>query len=273
MGQTTGVNLVINAFCSPIVNAARAIAIQVNAMVMRFVDNIQVAINPQIVKYYADNDLENMERLVIRGASLSSYLFLFIAIPLFIECDWVIGVWLDNSPRYVVPFIQIVLIESLFKTMGNPTITVIHATGKMKMNQLTSGVLQLVVLPICYLLFRLDLSIILIISICIFPWILVIPLRLYWCNYYGKFPVWNYIKYIYIKIPILAIIMYIIPKSIHYWLPLPSLNRFIAVGIVSVITSITIIYFWGLDATVKRKVHDKFYYFIGRLKPTKECRK
>lgn len=266
MGQTTGVNLVINAFCGTIVNAARAIAVQVNAMVMRFVDNIQVAINPQIIKYYADNDLINMERLAIRGAYLSSYMFLFLAIPLFIECDWVITIWLGNCPEYVVPFVRIVLIESLFKTMGNPTITVIHATGKMKMNQLTSGFLQLLVLPLCYILFKIGLSTTLIIAICIFPWILVIPLRLYWCHYYGNFPVWKYIRSIYIKIPLLACIMYIIPQCIHYILPQPCLTRFLIVGVVSVITSITIIYFCGLESSVRKTLLDKFYDFLRLLK-------
>ena len=273
MGQTTGVNLVINAFCGTIVNAARAIAIQVNAIVMRFVDNIQVAINPQIVKYYADNDIANMEKLAIRGAYLSSYLFLFLAIPLFIECEWVITLWLGNCPDYVVPFIQIVLVESLFKTMGNPTITVIHATGKMKMNQLTSGLLQLLVLPLCYILFRLGLPTTLIIAICIFPWILVIPLRLYWCHYYGNFPIWNYIRLIYIKIPLLACLMYIIPKSIHLVWPQSSLTRFLLVGIVSVITSIIIIYFCGFEDSVRKKLLEKFYNIFKFLKPTRECEK
>lgn len=273
MGQTTGVNLVINAFCGTIVNAARAIAIQVNAMVMRFVDNIQVAINPQIVKYYADNDIANMEKLAIRGAYLSSYLFLFLAIPLFIECEWVITLWLGNCPDYVVPFIQIVLVESLFKTMGNPTITVIHATGKMKMNQLTSGLLQLSVLPLSYFLFKLGLSTILIIAICVLPWVLVIPVRLYWCHYYGNFPVWNFLRTIYIKIPLLACIMYIIPKTIHYIYPHPGLTRFLLVGIVSVITSATIIYFCGLETSIQRKLIDKLYSTIKLLKPTRKCEK
>ena len=204
---------------------------------------------------------------------MSSYLFLFLAIPLFIECEWVITLWLGNCPDYVVPFIQIVLVESLFKTMGNPTITVIHATGKMKMNQLTSGLLQLLVLPLCYVLFKIGLPTTLIMAICIFPWILVIPLRLYWCHYYGNFPIWNYIRSIYIKIPLLACLMYIIPKSMHLLCPQPGLNRFLLVGIVSVITSITIIYFWGLEGSVRKKILDKFYNIFKFLKPTRECEK
>lgn len=258
MGQTTGVNLVINAFCGTIVNAARAIATQVNAMVMRFIDNFQVAVNPQIIKYYADKDMPNMERLVIRGAYMSSYLFLILAIPLFIECESVITLWLGQCPAYVVPFIQIVLIESLFKTMGNPTITVIHATGQMKMNQLTSGFIQLLVLPLCYFLFKIGLPTTTIIAICIIPWIFVIPVRLYWCHCYGKFPVRNYIKSIYIKIPLLACLMYSIPKSVHFFLPDPCIARFLIVGVISVITSVTVIYFLGLEPNVRKKLLNKF---------------
>lgn len=257
MGQTTGINLVINAFCGTIVNAARAIATQVNAMVMRFIDNFQVAVNPQIIKYYADNDISNMERLVIRGSYLSSYLFLFLAVPLFVECEWVITLWLGQCPDYVVPFIRIVLIESLFKTMGNPTITVIHATGKMKMNQLTSGILQLSVLPLCYVLFRIGLPTTTIIAISIFPWIFVIPLRLYWCNYYAKLPIRNFIKFIYIKIPLLTCLMYIVPQTVHSVMNTSDILRFLTVCTVSVITSSLVIFFIGLEESVKETLLNK----------------
>lgn len=257
MGQSTGVNLVINAFCGTVVNGARAIAFQVNAMVVRFVDNFQVALNPQIFKYYANKDIANMERLVIRGAYMSSYLLLFLAIPLFVECEYVITLWLGNCPEYVVPFVQIVLIESLFKTMGNPTITAMSATGKMKMNQLTAGIIQLMVLPICYILFKMGVNPVVTIAICMFPWLVVIPVRLFWIKKYSGMPMNNFIRKIYIKVTALAILMFMPPFLTHISLPYDGFTRFFIVGLVSVVSSGLIIYYFGIETSVQQTVRNK----------------
>ena len=257
MGQTTGLNLVINAFCGTVVNGARAIAFQVNGMIMKFIENFQMALNPQIIKYYADGDMQNMERLVIRGAYLSSYLFLSLAIPLFIECEYVITLWLGSCPDYVVPFVQIVLIESLFKSMGNPTITAMHATGKMKMVQITVGLVQVLVLPVCYLLFRVGLNPVTVVAAAVTPWLVVIPMRLYWCNHYSGFPVRRFLVSICLKIPVMAILMAIPPYLVHYFIPLDGFCLFLAVGIVSVIASAILVYTLGLEPSVREFVNSK----------------
>lgn len=263
MGQTTGINLVINSFCGTVVNGARAIAFQVNATIVRFIENFQVALNPQIVKYYAERDIDNMERLVIRGAYISSYLYLFLAIPLFIECEYVISLWLGNCPEYVVPFIRIVLVESLFKTMGNPTITAISATGEMKLNQLTAGLLQLSVLPICYFLFKSGANTILSVAVCAIPWLIVIPVRLIWIRKYSGMPIRNFIYKICFKVPVLALFMFICPYIIHCMLPYGFI-RFFIVGCVSVVCTCTLVYFVGLEPNVKGKIKGKLNAIISR---------
>lgn len=264
MGQTTGLSLVINAFCGTIVNGARAIAFQVNGMVMKFIENFQMAINPQIIKFYADGDMQNMERLVIRGAYLSSYLFLFIAIPLFIECEYVISLWLGSCPDYVVPFVQIVLIESLFKSMGNPTITVMHAIGRMKMVQITVGLVQVLILPVCYLLFRMGVKPITVVACCSVPWLIVIPMRLYWCNRYSGFPVKRFLKSVCLKIPFMAIIMIIPPYLSYYYIPLTGFAQFLVVGLISVLTSCVLVYYLGLESSVRLFVKSKILSFMSK---------
>lgn len=266
MGQTTGLNLVINAFCGTVVNGARAIAFQVNGMVMKFIENFQMALNPHIIKYYADGDMQNMERLVIRGAYLSSYLFLFLAIPLFIECEYVITLWLGSCPDYVVPFIQIVLIESLFKSMGNPTITAMHATGKMKMVQITVGLVQILVLPVCYLLFRLGLQPVTVVACSITPWLIVIPMRLYWCNHYCGFPVKRFFVSVCFKIPAMAILMALPPYLVYFFTPLIGFAQFAAVGVVSVISNAIFVYTLGLEPSVRSFVNSKILSFISKFK-------
>ena len=66
-----GVNIAINLFCGPVVNAARGIAMQVNGIISRFISNFTIALNPQIIKEYAANNLQRMHKLVFTGTRFS----------------------------------------------------------------------------------------------------------------------------------------------------------------------------------------------------------
>lgn len=158
MGQGTGVNLIINSFCGTVVNGARGIAFQANGWVTRFVENFMVALNPQIIKSYASGDIQRMSSLVINGARFGCYLFLLLGIPLFVEIEFVLKLWLGQCPEHTVAFMRIVMIETLFKTMGTPTVTAMHATGQMKLLNITVGSILLLIVPVSYVCFRLGLS-------------------------------------------------------------------------------------------------------------------
>ena len=179
MGQGTGVNLIINSFCGTVVNGARGIAFQANGWVTRFVENFMVALNPQIIKSYASGDIQRMSSLVINGARFGCYLFLLLGIPLFVEIEFVLKLWLGQCPEHTVAFMRIVMIETLFKTMGTPTVTAMHATGQMKLLNITVGSILLLIVPVSYVCFRLGLSPEQVLLINIIPWIVVPFIRVF----------------------------------------------------------------------------------------------
>lgn len=253
MGQSTGINLVLNLFCGTIVNGARGIAFQANGWISKFVDNFQMALNPQITKYYAEGDIENMSNLVIRGALISSFLLLFLGVPLFIEIEWVVTLWLGQCPDYVPIFLRVVMIETLFRTMGNPTITAMHATGQMKMVNLTVGVILLIIVPMSYSFFKIGWPVEWVVAVNVVPWVIVPFIRLYWVNKYcnGKFPIKRYLTKAYLRMPVLAILMYIFPYMVKLQFPEDDVVTFIVVGCTSVITSAVIIYFFAMDEGMK----------------------
>lgn len=267
VGQTTGVNLVINLFCGTAINGARAIAFQANGLIMRFVDNFQVAMNPQIIKYYSSNDIDNMSRLVIRGALIASFLLLFLGIPLFIEIEWVINLWLGKCPDYVPIFLRIVLIESLFRTMGNPTITAMHATGQMKEVNYTVGLILLCILPVSYLLFKLGFSVEFVLAANVIPWVIVPFVRIHWLNKYAdnRFPTQKYLKQVYCKMPLLAILMFSVPYFIKCQMTDDNFLTFVIVGFASVITSSSVIYFWGMDSEMRLATNNMIKKIISKI--------
>ena len=123
-----GVNIVINLFCGAAVNAARAISFQVNNAVNSFASNFMTAINPQITKSYASGNYGYMMQLIFQGARLSYYLLLFISLPLILEADTVLKLWLEEVPEHTTLFVQLILVFGMEEALSNPLITAMLAT-------------------------------------------------------------------------------------------------------------------------------------------------
>ena len=118
IANTHGVNLLLNFFFGPVVNAARAIALQVQGVVSQFVTNFQTAINPQITKTYAREDFKRMHNLIIWSSKFSYYLLLAMGLPLIIERDFILELWLVEVPNYTSIFLLLVLVSALLKTFS-----------------------------------------------------------------------------------------------------------------------------------------------------------
>ena len=115
-----GMNLLLNAFGGALLNAARGAAFQVQVAVTSFTASFQTAINPQITKSYAVNDLVAMNKLVLRSSRFSFFLLLFIALPLMLEMPTVLELWLVNVPPYTVMFTRLLLCVTLVDAVANP---------------------------------------------------------------------------------------------------------------------------------------------------------
>ena len=128
----------LNFFCGPAVNAARGISVQVDGVIRQFANNVQVAINPQIIKSYASKDLSRMYSLIFISSRVCFYLLFFISLPLMIEAQFVLNIWLGEGavPGHTVNFVRIILAIALFDAFINPMFTANLASGKLKIYQL-----------------------------------------------------------------------------------------------------------------------------------------
>ncbi len=146
-----GGNIIINLFFGTAVNGARAIAIQVSSVLQHFVGNFQTALNPQIIKNYASGNREDMIKLVFRGARFSYYILFIIALPFFINADYVLSLWLKVVPEHTSAFLRLVLLFTLFESLSGPLMTAMYATGIIRNYQIVVGGIQLLNLPISYI--------------------------------------------------------------------------------------------------------------------------
>lgn len=147
-----GVNILLNIVFGTTVNAARGIAYQVNSAVTQFTINFQTAMNPPIVKAYAQGDKTYMNHLIYRGARYSYLLLFFIVLPLFIHTPFVLDLWLPVVPEYTVVFMRWVLVTSLIDCLSGTLMTASQASGKIKLYQSVIGTLLLLNLPVSYIL-------------------------------------------------------------------------------------------------------------------------
>lgn len=150
IGYTQGLNILLNMYFGPAVNSARGISVQIQSAMRQFYMSFQTALNPQIMKSYAKNDLDYMHSLIINGSKYSFYLILALSVPIIYNIDTILNIWLTTIPPYTAPFIVIMLCICLFNTMGTPLNYGIHATGNLKVFQIVEGGILLMVLPIAW---------------------------------------------------------------------------------------------------------------------------
>ena len=257
--QGQGVNILLNVFFGAVVNAARGIAFQVNGIILQFVNNFQTAVNPQIVKLYASGNKDEMIHLVINNSKFAAYLFLLIAVPLFIEIEFVLKIWLGDYPDYTPIFLRIIIIQSLVQTITRPVVMAIHAVGRMKSVNLTSGTALLLILPVTYILLKLGASPVTVFWVNVIPWLIELFFELYWLNKYISFPFMGFYRKVYAVVFPLAALMFLVPYLVKVNLPYSSWVEFLIVCSVSVVSSCLIIGYLGISKELRKKIIAKTY--------------
>lgn len=150
-----GVNILLNLFFDPIVNTARGLSSTVSTAVCSFSGNFMTALNPQITKSYAAGDNEYMFKLIERGTRFSFYILLIIALPVLLETNFILSLWLNNYPEYTVIFVRLVLIQAMIDILSNTIVTAQAATGKIRNYQIAVGGMLLMNFPLSYLCLKL----------------------------------------------------------------------------------------------------------------------
>ncbi len=261
---TAGLNMLLNVFFGPIVNAARGVATQVQGTIMGFVNNFQMAVNPQITKTYAKGEMDAMHNLMFRCARFSFYLLFFISLPVILEADFVLTVWLKTVPENTVTFLRIIICTSLIYTCANPLIIANKATGKVKRYQTVCGTILLLILPVSYVVLKLGapayaVFIVHFVMECICQLARMVMLR----PLIGL-RVRDYFRSIYLYIFAVVAISALAPVGIFVAMP-DGVLRFFTVCVVSVVSVSSVVYVIGLTAGEKVFVREKVRMAFARL--------
>lgn len=179
IASTQGLNMLLNIFFNPVINAARGIAVQIQSVLINFSANIDNAIKPQITKSYAIDDNSRMSLLTFASARFSFFALLLISLPVMVEIDGILSLWLKEVPAYSGTFAILIIIVSLIDTLTNPLLTLAQATGDVKRYQLIVGSTFLLIIPVSYIGLKLYLMPELVFIINIIFSIIVMILKIY----------------------------------------------------------------------------------------------
>lgn len=154
IGYTQGINILMNMFFGPVVNAARGVANQVQNGAGILVKNFQVAVRPQITKCWAQEDMLSMHYLVIMTTKFSYYLTAIMVFPLALFAKPILRIWLTEIPDHSIAFVQIILYTMLIEAFSHALIVSIHAVGDLKKFQILETSVLLLVIPVAYVLLK-----------------------------------------------------------------------------------------------------------------------
>ena len=243
----SGVNLLINIFFGVTLNAARGIAVQVNNAVSQFISNFMVALTPQITKSYAAGQLPEMHDLIFRGAKFSYFLCLLFLIPICIETDYILNLWLIEVPDYTVSFVRWSLYITAISMFSGTLITALHATGNIKRYMIIVGLVEVSNFPITYMAFKLGANPLYSYYIYFGVYLVLMFLRLYLVKDLIKMSGRRFMREVYARAAMVSAVCVIPPLLIMFAMP-SSFVRLALICIVSCLSTVGAVYVLGFTS-------------------------
>ncbi|WP_277639601.1 lipopolysaccharide biosynthesis protein [Bacteroides graminisolvens] len=265
VAYTQGLNILLNIFFGPAVNAARAVAVQVQNAIQNFSLNFQQAINPQITKSYAINDQERLSVLINASSKYSFFLVFFLSLPVLIETQYILSFWLGIVPEHTANFIRIMLVVMMIDVTANPLITAAAATGRIKTYQMVVGGILLLILPISYLFLKLGYNPEIVFLVHFGMVICAQIARLFMLRKMISFSIRRYFKEVALRSLIVGSISIVLPLVVSEYLN-SSFASFMIVCLICILSTSCSIYFFGLQKNEQHFAKEKVSQLYYKLK-------
>jgi O-antigen/teichoic acid export membrane protein len=247
--KNQGINILLNMFFGPVVNAARGISFQVFTAINGFVTNFQVAFRPQMIKSYAQGDINYVIKMLYFVSKLSFFLIYVISLPVLLEIDMILRIWLggNNIPPDTSLFTRLVILTGIVDAFATPLSTVVHATGKVKWFQIVTSSIMILVIPVSYIFLKIGFppEFALIVTL-IFTMFVQLARILFVKGLVVTFSILQYIRHVVVPTVIIFVIAPLLPLTLHIMCDETYLRLFLTV-VLSLISTIIVTYIFGLN--------------------------
>lgn len=264
--KNQGVSILLNIFGGPVFNAARGISGQVTGAIRGLISGFQTAVNPQLTKSYAANVKSATCGLMCKSSKISYFLMLLISLPVLLETEYILELWLVNVPPMAVLFTRLVIIESLFDTLAGPMITSLMATGRIKTYQVVVGSILLLNIPIAYLLLKAGYHIATPLVLSIIFMLLGNGSRLFFCRNLLGLSFRMYLREVVLPIAIVSFFA-LVPSYLVYSSMPQGWSRLLSTTAVSVFAICALVYIIGLTRYERTFLNNIIRPRLARILP------
>ena len=251
-----GVNILLNLFIGPVINAARGIANTVNNVLASFASNFMTALNPQITKSYAAGDYDYMVSLVERGSRFSYYILLLFALPMLFEADFVLTLWLGHYPAHTVNFVRLILIVTMCDILSNTLIVLKAATGNVRNYQIVVGGMLLLNFPLSYFCLKVGFPPEATLIVALLVSIFCLILRLLFLRKISGFSMKRYLYNVCGNVLVVTFISMILPLLLYMQMS-DGIVRFFLICVLTTLCSSAAIYFVGCNKDEQTFIREK----------------
>ncbi|WP_444354666.1 lipopolysaccharide biosynthesis protein [Phocaeicola coprophilus] len=258
-----GSNVVLNLFCGTAINAARGVALQVNGIISNFSSNFIMALNPQITKQYAAGNIQESVQLVYAGCRYSFYLLSIISIPVMVNLDYLLSLWLGTVPPYTTEFLFFALIVALINSMAPPLVTAMQATGRIRNFQIIICLIMMCELPLTYLILKLGykpyismIASIIVVTVGLFARLLLLKqlVKSYSLKYF--------VIHIVLKSTLIVTGCAILAFSIHGYFDKINFINFIGTSFIAFLLTVSGIYIGGITSEEKAIINNRIIKIV-----------
>lgn len=256
--RNQGNNIILNLFYGTVANAAYSICMQVNNAVNQLADNFMVSVNPQITKYYAQSEIKEMNNLMFRSARMSFFLSWLLASVILLNTEYILNLWLAKIPDHTVIFVQLILWFTITESVSKPLITGMLATGKIKNYQIVVGGLQMLNLPISYVLLKLGAAPQAPLAVSIGVSLACLSARLVMLRGLMPFDSMAFIKKVILRVILVGALSFAVPYFIKLFVGETSgFITFLWESAVCLCWTVAVIYYIGCDNNERRFIRDR----------------
>ena len=248
-----GINILLNVFFGPIVNAARGIAFQIFNALQSFGLNIYSATRPQLVKSYASGNMDYFSKLFYQSSKVSYYLLFVICVPILVNIEFVLNIWLGEYPDNTVVFSKLIILCVLVESLSNPIWAAIQAVGRLKLFTIVGCVIFLLILPISFVLFTYGYpAYTTFVVYLIIRWLYLFATAKILSEHIVEIKLKRYCKDVVVPILTSSLLILSMVYSVNTCFSLSILTDFVMLSILYIVISLFVIYIFGINKTEKK---------------------
>lgn len=243
--RNQGSNILINFFFGTAVNAAFAISNTLQNYVTMFMGTFDSASAPQITQNIAFHNHEAASRIANRICRICIIICEFVSLPLFVEMDFILRIWLGTPPPGTALFCRYILIITLVASTSGGIFQIINGGGNVKWFRIATSICFLSILPIAFIGYKAGyppsfiLLLFIVSDICNRICHLVLMRRI--MNY----DIRSFLKEAYTR-PLMLLIAMVMYAVVYQSLTLNSFSAHLIGGLVSCVMSAMLTYWIGL---------------------------